>query len=238
MKLVRNRLVRALPPAERRRLTRELEIVELPRRKAISEAGQRMRHVYFPENAMISVVSFTREGSVVEVAVIGRGGMAAIPIFLGSEENPLDSFVQIPGRAARLSAERFRALASPGSALYDLSFRYITFFLQQIARSAACNALHRLEQRCARWLLLASGEIGSRKFSLTHEFLSEMLGVRRASVSDVAAEFSARGLVKYQRGRVEIVDPQGLGRVSCECYRDILEEADRIFRRRAAPRRR
>jgi len=239
MKLVRNRLVQALPTAERRRISRELEIVDLPRRKTITEAGQGARYVYFPETAMVSVVSFTRDDLSVEVGIIGRSGTTAVPVFPASDEDALDSFVQIPGRAGRLPAESFRLYARPGTGLYDLSFRYTNFFLRQVARSAACNALHRLEQRCARWLLLAGEEVGSQEFSLTHEFLAEMLGVRRASVTDVAAAFSERGVVKYRRGRVKIIDPQALGKISCACYRDILEDEDRIFRRpRTATRRR
>jgi CRP-like cAMP-binding protein len=230
MKLVRNRLVQALPAAERRRLTRDLEMVDMERNTTIAEAGQSVRQVYFPETAMVSVVSSTRDGLTVEVGVIGRSGTTGIPVFLASEENALDSFVQIPGRAGRISAERFRDYAAPGTALAELSLRYTNFFLQQIARAAACNVLHRLEQRCARWLLLASEEVGSREFSLTHEFLSEMLGVRRASVTDVAAEFSERELMKYRRGRVKIVDPKGLEQASCECFRDIFDERDRVFR--------
>jgi CRP-like cAMP-binding protein len=188
-----------------------------------------MRWVYFPETCMISVVSTLGNGACIEVGVIGRRGMAALPVFLDSEYNLMEAFIQVPGRAARVPAEVFLSTSAPGTALYARGLRYTSYFLQQMARSAACNALHRLEQRCARWLLLAADELGRADFSLTHEYLSEMLGVGRASISDLAAEFSDRNLVKYSRGRVHIIDSDGLARTACECYRLITREAENVF---------
>lgn len=228
-KLLRNRILKSLPAAESRRLLRELEIVDLPRQHPVSEPGRKMSWVYFPESCMISVVSTMRTGACIEVGIIGRRGMAALPVFLASEHHLMESFVQVPGRAGRLPAEAFQSNAVPRTALYDRSLRYASYFLQQVARSAACNSLHRLEQRCARWLLLAADELGRTDFSLTHEYLAEMLGVRRASVTDVASEFSERGLVEYSRGRVRIVDPKALARAACECYALVTEEAERMF---------
>ena len=229
VKLVHNRILESLPAAERRQILRELEIVELPRQTSISRAGEPMTDVYFPETCMVSVVTTMRNGSCVEAGVIGARGMAALPVILKSEEHLLDSFVQVPGRAGRLSADTFRRASAPGTALHDLSLRYASIFLQQVARSAACNALHRLEQRCARWLLLAADELQRVDYSLTHEYLAEMLGVRRASVTDVASEFSERGLVEYARGRVRIVDARGLAKTACECYHLVTREAERLL---------
>jgi CRP-like cAMP-binding protein len=228
-KLVRNRILKSLPPAESRRLLRELEILELPRQHPVTEPGQKMRWVYFPESCMISVVSTMKTGACIEVGIIGRRGMAALPVFLGSEDHLMESFVQVPGRAGRVPAEAFQSNAVPGTALYERSLRYASYFLQQVARSAACNSLHRLEQRCARWLMLTADELGRADFSLTHEYLAEMLGVRRASVTDVASEFGERGLVEYSRGRVRIVNPDGLAKAACECYRLVSAEAERMF---------
>ena len=229
VRLIRNRFLKALPAFERRRIVAELEMVDMPRARSVSEPGQPMKHVYFPETCMVSVVSTTGTGACIEVGIIGCRGMAALPVFLGSDYNLVESFVQVPGRAGRIPAETFRASAGPGTALYEQSLRYTSFFLQQIARSAACNALHRLEQRCARWLLLTAEELGRQDFSLTHEYLAEMLGVRRASITDIAAEFSQRGLVRYSRGRVRIMDARALARAACECYRMLSEEAERML---------
>lgn len=235
IRLVRNRFLKALPAFERRRIVAELEMVDMPRAKSVTEIGQPMKFVYFPETCMVSVVSTTRSGTSIEVGIIGCRGMAALPVFLGFDDNLVESFVQVPGRAGRIPAETFRASAGPGTALYEQSLRYTSFFIQQVARSAACNALHRLEQRCARWLLLASEELGRHDFSLTHEYLAEMLGVRRASITDIAAEFSQRGLVRYSRARVRIIDVRGLSRAACECYRMVSDEAERML---SAPRKR
>jgi len=234
VKLVRNRILNALPPGERRALLRELEMLDLPRQASISRAGEPMTDVYFPETCMVSVVSTMSNGSCIEAGVIGIRGMAALPVFLDSKEHLLDSFVQVPGRAGRMSADAFRRRARPGSALYALGLRYASYFMQQVARSAACNALHRLEQRCARWLLLTADELQRSDYSLTHEYLAEMLGVRRASVTDVAAELSERGLVKYSRGRVRIVDAPALAKAACECYRLVSAEAERMLAGRSA----
>lgn len=208
---------------------RELEIVELPRQQQVTQPGLPVRWVYFPETCMVSVVSTMQSGACIEVGIIGRRGMTALPLFLKSDQSLMESFVQVAGRAARLPAEAFQRSAAPGTALYERSLRYVNYFLQQVARSAACNALHRLEQRCARWLLLTAEEVGRPDFSLTHEYLAEMLGVRRASITDTAAEFSDRGLVKYSRARVHIIDVPGLARAACECYRLVSDEAEKML---------
>jgi CRP-like cAMP-binding protein len=230
-KLIRNRLLKGLPASERRPILAELEILDLERHAGISRAGQPMTHVYFPESCMISVVSTMGNGSCVEAGIIGSRGMSALPVFLDAPDHLLDSFVQVPGRAGRIPAEVFRRSAVTGTTLHSLSLHYASFFLEQVARSAACNALHRLEQRCARWLLLASDELGRPDFSLTHEYLAEMLGVRRASVTDVAAELSQRRLVEYSRGRVRIIDARGLAKAACECYGLVTRAAERMLAR-------
>lgn len=214
---------------EHRKLAPAFETVQLRRKETIWAPGRRIPFVYFPENAMISVVSTMQDGSSVEVGVIGREGMAGLPVMLNGQTSPAEGFVQIPGEATRMASADFLQRVPPGSALHRILLRYTGAFLVQAAQSAACNRLHNLKQRCARWLLMTQDQVGEAEFPLTQEFLSQMLGVRRAGVTEAASGLHDMGLISYTRGRVKISDEEGLRKVSCECYSVVREEYDKIF---------
>jgi Crp-like helix-turn-helix domain len=165
----------------------------------------------------------------VEVVTIGKEGMDGLPVFLGAQTAPLDSLCQVPGDAARMTADALRSEVGPGDRLYDLLHRFTEATLVFAAQSSACNRLHSVEQRCSRWILHTHDRVGGNGLYLTQEFLSQMLGVRRASVSEVASAFQSEGLISYSRGRLRTCDRSGLEAVTCECYRVATKEFDRLL---------
>jgi hypothetical protein len=165
----------------------------------------------------------------VEVGTIGKEGMDGLPVFLGAQTARLASFCQIPGDTARMPADTFRSEVRSGDHLHDLLCRFTEATLVFAAQSSACNRLHSVEQRCGRWMLHTHDRVGRDEFYLTQEFLSQMLGVRRASVSEVAVTFQREGLISYSRGRLSICDRPGLEAVTCECYGVITKEFDRLL---------
>ncbi len=164
----------------------------------------------------------------VEVGTVGNEGMVGLPVFLGRESVPLETFCQVPGRAVRMRSEVLRTEVHPGDKLHGLLRRFTQATFVFAARSSACNRLHSVGQRASRWLLHTHDRVGSDEFPLTQEFLALMLGVRRASVSGVAGDFREAGLISYSRGTIRVLDRIGLEARSCECYRIIREEFDRL----------
>lgn len=226
---IENRLLASLPEEEYERLLPYLETVSLTHKQVVYAPNEPIEYVYFPKNCVISLVIFMEHGSAVEVGTVGNEGMAGIPVFLGADSIPSDAFCQIPGDALRMRADVFKNTVTPGSPLHYLLQRYTQTVLNQIAQTAACNSVHVIEKRCCRWLLMTHDRVGRDEFPLTQEYLSDMLGVRRASVSAVAASLQKAGLIRYSRGRIEIIDRKGLESAACECYRIVKAEFDRLL---------
>ena len=214
----RNRLLGALPRAELATLAQHLELVELPQRTVVFEPEEPIPYAYFPETCVLSLVNTLREGGTVEVGTVGCEGMGGLPVFLGEDTSTVRAIAQIPGFAMRIEATAFVRLAAPGNTLHRLLLRYTQAFLTQVAQTAACNASHLVEERCARWLLMTHDRVEGAQFPLTHEFLAFMLAVRRAGVTVAMRALADAGLVRYGRGWVEVVDRAGLEGMSCECY--------------------
>jgi CRP-like cAMP-binding protein len=170
-----------------------------------------------------------RDCAAVEIATVGNEGMVGLEIFLGGEHTPAAAFCQVQGRAARIAADVFRQLARDSSPFTALLLRYTQAVLTQVAQSAACNRVHSIEERCARWLLMTHDRVPGDRFELTQEFLAEMLGTRRPSVSVAASILQRAGFIRYSRGRVEIVDRAGLESAACECYAVIASEYERLI---------
>jgi CRP-like cAMP-binding protein len=206
-----------------------LESVEVKRRDLVWQSGSDIPFVYFPETAMISVVSTMKNGSTAEVGVIGRDGMSGIPVLLGARVSPCEAFVQVPGAVLRMPSPVFLRMVSRNRRAHDLLLRYAYVFLHQISRSAACNLFHTVKHRCAKWLLMTFDRVGKTEFQLSQEFLAQMLGSRRAGVAAAALEFKREGMIEYQHGRISIRDAEGLKRFACECYLLIRLEAERIL---------
>lgn len=225
----RNLLLNAIPVAEFLKLAPSLETVEMKKRDLVWQPSSRIPFVYFPETAMVSVISSMENGSTAEVGVIGRDGMTGIPVLLGARVSPCEAFVQVPGEVLRMPTQVFQRMVSRNRRVHSLLLRYAYVFLHQISRSAACNLFHTVRHRCAKWLLMTWDRVGETEFELSQEFLAEMLGSRRAGVADATLEFKREGMIDYQYGRLKIRDAEGLRRFACECYLLIRGETERVL---------
>lgn len=225
-----NRLLTALPPGELQWLMGLLEPVSLAFKQSLYESNQPISHVYFPLTSVNSLLVEMQDGGVVEVGTVGNEGMVGLPVFLGATSTPGRALVQIPGRALRMPATIFTdvTLRADG-ALYHVLQRYTQALFVQTAQGAACNRLHTQEQRFCRWILMTHDRVGRDSFPLTHEFIAQMLGVRRATVSEAAAAMQTAGCIHYHHGTMTIRDRTGLEAASCECYRVIRAEFDRVI---------
>jgi CRP-like cAMP-binding protein len=227
--LSENRLLASLPPEFGREIAPDMEKVKLDLKQSVYEPLQPIEHVYFPTDGVISMLAEIEEETSIEVATVGREGMVGLPLFLGATVTPGRSFSQIPGAAYRMTAAAFqRAIASDGPLTRRLH-RYTQALMIQISQGTACNRIHSIEQRCARWLLLTRDRVGADEFLLTQEFLGQMLGVRRATVSEVAARMQEAGYITYSRGVIRICNREGLESVSCRCYAVIRDEYERML---------
>jgi CRP-like cAMP-binding protein len=229
-RIAQNRLLRALSPAVRQQLLPALELIALNMRDMLIEPDVPIPFVYFPLHGVVSLISTLHDGTQVEVATIGNEGMIGLPLFLQANSIPFTAFVQVPGAALRMEAEVFgRLLQERTGALNALLYRYTQALFNQLAQHVVCNRLHRIAQRCARWMLLTHDRVSSDEFPLTHEFLALMLGVRRASVSEVVGRLQQAGLIHSRRGMILVLDRAGLEAASCECYGVIKQEYDRLL---------
>jgi CRP-like cAMP-binding protein len=224
-----NFILAPVPEPEYARMRERLGTVELSVKEPVYQAGRPIENVYFPLTAILSMVAET-DGEQVEVATIGREGMAGLPAFLGVFTSPNDVFAQVPGTALRLPAQHFRTFLATDGALHRQLYRYIQAMIMQLSQNVACNRLHKTEERAARWLLMTADRVGSLQFSLTQEFLAQMLGVRRATVSLTAGQLHSAGLISYSRGVITIDDRASLEAAACECYGILREEFDRLRR--------
>lgn len=227
--LIGNQLLSALPIEEYKLLLPNLELVSLTSRQIIYAPDEPIKYVYFPNSGIISLVSITEDGRTVEAGMVGTEGMAGIPIFLGVEQIPSQAIAQVTGEAMRMKADVFKREVTPDTSLYKLLLRYTQALLNQISQSVACNCLHSIEKRCCRWLLMYQDRVGSNQFRLTQELLSQMLGVRRASVNEVATTLQKAELIRYSRGKITILNRQGLESVACECYDIVKKEFQRLL---------
>jgi CRP-like cAMP-binding protein len=224
-----NRLLARIPPAGFAKLARHLEVVPLTARDVLFEAGTPLRQVYFPHAGVVCLMASMRSG-VAEMATVGCEGFIGFEAVLGGQAAANRALVQIDGSASRVSVTALRAAMDRFPAIRDLLLRYIRFFLIQALQSVACNTLHDVDSRCAQWLLRAQdrgGELDS--FNLTQEFLAEMLGVQRPSVTIVARSLQKAGLIRYSRGVIAITNRKGLEDVACECYGIVRRAFDEIL---------
>ena len=225
-----NRLLDSLPAAEKAELAPHLEQVRLELKDLLFEAGKRIDVVYFPITAVASLLNLVEGTSGVEIATIGNEGLVGLSVSWGIDTVNPREFVQcqVPGRALVMDAETFASKVAAGGELTWLVHRYTQAFVTQIGQQVACNGLHSIEERCARWMLLTHDRVGSDEFPLTQEFLAQMLGVRRPSVTVVAGILQQAGFIRFHRGRITITDRRGLENASCECYRVLREVFDRL----------
>jgi CRP-like cAMP-binding protein len=224
-----NRLLSLLSDDDYERLRPHLSNVAFDYRKSLYEASRPIDHVYFPIDGVASLVITTAEGASAEVGTIGSEGIVGLPVVLGDREAPSSVYVQVPGTGLRMDARVFREALDRSPALKLIMLRYTHAFFNQVAQSAVCAHLHKVEQRCCRWLLMTRDRMPSGDFLLTHEFLGMMLGVRRTTVTDVMGILQKAGLVRYRRGHVTILNQAALRQRACECYDISKLEFDRLL---------
>ena len=224
-----NHILASLPPDAYRRLQPHLTLVDLPNGMPIYEAGGPVKYVYFPINALISMVNQMNNGSTVEVGIVGRGGMSGITALMGEETSTERALVQIPNSGMRTTLAVIKEEFNRGGALQNTLLRYMRVYLKQVAQTAACNATHTTEERLARWLLMCQEHVGTNDIRLTQEFISEMLATRRATVSLAASALQIEGLIEYRRGFIRILDLKALEDYSCECHKAVKDEYDRLL---------
>ncbi|HKW74421.1 MAG TPA: Crp/Fnr family transcriptional regulator [Terriglobales bacterium] len=226
---VQNRLLAALPEKESKRLRAKAERVRLNVRDVLYQPEKPIKDVYFVEDGVVSLVSRMADGGTVEIATVGNEGMIGLPVFLGASTSPLQAFAQVPGGAWKVSAADFRqALDHGSSALAQALHRYTQALFVQLSMSVACNRLHSVQQRCARWLLITSDRVDRSEFALTQEFLAQMLGVRRASANEALQNFKRKGFLDYRQGKMKIKNRKGLESAACECYFITRDEYQRL----------
>lgn len=224
-----NHLLRELPPREFESIEPGLERVTYEHGDVIARPGQTIDYAYFPERGMASVVALLAEGLGAEVATVGNEGMLGLPIFLGGDSSPFHLMWQLEGTALRIWGKDLLRAARPGSRLESLLTAYSQAFFVQTAQNAACNVVHPIQQRGARWLLATVDRADDSEFFLTQEFLAFMLGVTRQSVSTALADLQDRGLIRYRRGHMQILDRRGLEAATCDCYWIIRRETERLL---------
>ena len=224
-----NRLLARLPPQEYQRLLPHLQLVPLELKHLLYEARSPIDYAYFPNRGVVSALTVMEDGRAIEVATIGDEGMVGLPLLVGANTTANRLIVQVPGEALRMGASVLRGEVSRDSPLRRLLVLYHTAFLSQVSQAVACNGLHSVHQRCCRWLLMTQDRAHSDVFPMTHELLAEMLGVRRSTVSEVLEPLKEQGLIRYSRGKLTVLDREGLKAGSCECYRTINEEFERLF---------
>jgi CRP-like cAMP-binding protein len=213
-----NRLLAGLPAKDRKPLMARCEEVELSFGQVLDEPGERIGHVYFPVDSFVSLVTKAAGEASLEVGLVGDEGMHGVSLVLGIDASPLHALVQGAGPAYRMSAHAFRRECAARPALQRVLNRYLYVLMSQLAQSAACTRYHMIEARLARWLLMTQDRAHAETFSVTHEFLAWMLGVRRVGVTGAASALQRRQLISYRRGVVTVLNRRGLESASCSCY--------------------
>jgi CRP-like cAMP-binding protein len=214
----RNRLLLALPASNLKRLMPELEQIHCQRGQVLMDADSPLDHIYFPESGVVSVVAVYADGTIIEMATIGREGCTGVQAVLGAKQSSVRLLVQIPGSAARMSRPAFaRAMGSMPS-FRSIMYAYLHAFLEQVLVSVACNGAHSLQERLARWLLMMRDRGDDDALRITQSLLAEMLGVQRPTITHAARQLERAGLIERGRRQVTVLDRQGLTKASCECY--------------------
>jgi CRP-like cAMP-binding protein len=226
-----NRLLDPLPVDERNELASDVEVQRLELKDLLLEPGKRIDHVYFPINAVGSILGLVDDSPGVEIATVGNEGMIGLSVSWGiTTMNPRElSQCQVPGDTLVMDADTFASRVTEDGAFAEAIHLYTQAFVSQIGQQVACNGLHSVEERAARWMLLTADRVGADEFPLTQEFLAQMLGVRRPSVTVVEGTLQQAGLIRSRRGRIEITDRRGLEQASCECYAVLRDVFDRLL---------
>ena len=221
-----NLLLAALPEDQYQGLLPHLEPFALDHGKILYEIGEPIKYCYFPCDAVVSLVTQMEDGKIVEVGLVGNEGVTGLSFLLGQKKSAERAIVLIPNGGVRAKADVVLKEFMRGEGLHSILLRYLNSLLRQVAQTAACNASHTIEERLSRWLLMCHDRVPSDQINLTQEFIAEMLGTRRATVNVGAINLQSAGLIKYNRGRIQIVDRPGLEGFACECYAAVKKVTD------------
>ena len=224
-----NLLLASLPASDLALLKPGLIQTELKQETLLHDQNDEIETVYFPHSGMVSLLAVMDDGTAIEVGTAGRQGMVGAPAGLGFKLASTRAVVQLPGQASKISARLFRAAVQQSAMLKEMIIRHKEALLVQTQHIAACNSLHKVEARLCRWILQSSDHIDSEQIPLTQEFLAEMLGVRRTTVTLAAATLQKAGLINYRRGKIQIIDRAGLEDMVCECYRTTKDRVTKIL---------
>jgi CRP-like cAMP-binding protein len=224
-----NQILNALPQAERARLFPHLKLVPLPLGKALYESGDMLRHIYFPTNAIVSLLYVLKDGASAEIAVVGNDGAIGVALFMGGETTTNRAVVQSAGSAYQLTGARLKEEFGRHGELLHILLRYTQALITQMAQTAVCNRHHSVDQQLCRWLLLSLDRLSSDKLTMTQELIANMLGVRREGVTEAAGKLQKLGVIRYRRGEIAVLDRPRLEQLCCECYAVVKTESDRLL---------
>ena len=224
-----NHLLAALPGEVQTRLFPHLEPVTLPLGKVLYESGDTLRHVYFPTDAIVSLLYVMESGASAEISVVGNEGLIGVALFMGGESTPSRAIVQSGGSAYRLLGQRIKDEFNRHGEMLLLMLRYTQSLITQMSQTAVCNRHHTIDQQLCRWLLLSLDRLPSNKLTMTQELIANMLGVRREGVTDAASKLQKEGVIEYSRGQITVLDRPKLEKLSCECYAVVKKETDRLL---------
>jgi CRP-like cAMP-binding protein len=224
----KNRILASLSKAEISRLSQHLSQVDLPAGKTLLDPGEEITHAYFLETGLASVVVAMANGTMVETGITGNDGLVGFPVLLDTKTMPTRTFMQIPGAGYKIKANHLAEEFERAGTLHKKIQRYFQAHLVLTGQTAACNRLHDIAERLARWLLMCHDRMEADTFAITHEFLGHMLGTPRSTVTLAAGILNKSGLIAYSRGKVFVKDRKGLEKAACECYQTIRKEFDRL----------
>jgi CRP-like cAMP-binding protein len=224
-----NRILDALPAAERRRLFPHLKLVPMPLGMVLYEPGVMLRHIYFPTNCIVSLLYVMNDGASASMAVVGNDGAIGVSLFMGGETTPSRAIVQSAGFAYRLTGKRLRLEFNLHGQTLHVLLRYTQSLITQIAQTAVCNRHHSVDQQLCRWLLLSLDRSSSNQLKMTQELIANMLGVRREGVTQAAGKLQQLGVIRYRRGQITVLDRSKLESLCCECYAVVKKETDRLL---------
>jgi CRP-like cAMP-binding protein len=223
-----NRLLDKLSQNDRNRLCPHFKLVEMPLGKVLYEAGDVLRHVYFPFDCIVSLLYVMENGSSAEISVVGSEGMIGIALFMGGDSTPSRALVQSAGLAYQLPGQILKDEFKRNGAMQVLLLRYTQALITQMSQTAVCNRHHSVDQQLCRWLLLSLDRLPTNKLSMTQELIADMLGVRREGVNEAAGKLQKLGVIRYSRGQMTVLDRPKLEKLSCECYAVVKKETDRL----------
>ncbi len=229
-----NDLLAALPEAEWQRWQPQLELIEMPLGKVLYESGASMAYLYFPTNAIVSLLYVLESGASAEIAVVGHEGVVGVSIFMGGGSTPSRAVVQSAGMGYRLRADAVKSEFERAGPVMHLMLRYTQALITQMSQTAVCNRHHSLDEQLCRWLLLSLDRLEGSELVMTQELIANMRGVRREGVTEAATKLQRAGLISYSRGRITVLDRPELEKRTCECYAVVKREYDRLLPERAA----